>query len=76
MCAIQQPSPFTTTTPQIYRYIRARAAWEGQEFDLSVTFFRQMLARGARLFFGANTNARGDVLSDSRFPEFFLQWSE
>ena len=72
MCQSSENNPFGPTSPEIYRYTQARATHEGQGFSMSVTFFREWLTRGARIFWGVTTDMEGRVLSDVRDPEFLL----
>ena len=55
--------------PEVVRYMMFRAEREDTPCDLSAAFFKSLLARGVRKFFGITTDQSGTVLSDVQNPE-------
>jgi hypothetical protein len=56
-------------TPEIYTYMKFRAALEEVPFELEPIFFKATLHRGVRRFFGVETDSEGTVLRDPRSPD-------
>ena len=58
------PDPFAIMSA----YLRARAQAEGQAYDLSPAFFEVGFKTGMRVFFGFETDDRGNIIDDKREP--------
>ena len=58
---------------RIHAYMQFRAAREGVEHDLPVTFYQEAIDNGCVGVFGVETEA-GVLLADEQRPDLFLEW--
>jgi hypothetical protein len=61
------------TMKQLYAYMKQRAAFEGVEWKLTVTFLQKQFDLGIRTFFGVDVDDQGNLLRDIQQPEFFAK---
>jgi hypothetical protein len=55
-------------------YMRVRAEEEGVQYELTPTFFEEIIVAGVVKCFGV-TFAEGKLLGDDQQPAFFAKWN-
>ena len=63
-------------TPEIFTYMKFRAEKEELPFSLTPMFFKRLIHRGVRSFYGVQTNHKGKVLWDTKKPELLTAFRE
>jgi hypothetical protein len=67
-------SDFVNKMKKLACYMKARAAFEGVEWQLTAAFLQQHFDQGIRTFFGVGIDEKGSLLSDVQQPDFLKKY--